>query len=171
MTLQKSIPLALICLLGCNSSSRDESERSSRKADPPSVARSADAVPTIIAVPRPNSGRFTTEQAKALLQQFLDRSIPVQKTDPIVTEWKSPTQGIRIHVTADEKVEIVDYFGKDLTRVDSIEAALDSTMTLGNERSVLLTAVTMGWDSPTKASVVEILFQPSVQIYLVANDK
>ena len=92
------------------------------------------------------------------------------KTDAIVTEWKSPTQGIRIHITADETVEIVDYLGRDLAGLDSINAALDSTMTYGNERSVLLTSETDGWDSPTKRAVINLLFQPSVQIYLVGND-
>ena len=85
-------------------------------------------------------------------------------------QWESPTQGIRIHVAADDEVEIIDYFGRNLTGINSIDAALDSTMTMGNEQSVLLTSETAGWESPTKKAIIEILFQPSVQIYLVGND-
>jgi len=105
-----------------------------------------------------------------MLPQFLQRSMPIEKTDTIVTHWKSPTQGIRIHITKDDNVEIIDYLGQNLTGADSITAALDSTMTKGNERSVLLTSETAGWKSPTRKSVIEILFQPSVQIYLVGKD-
>ena len=96
--------------------------------------------------------------------------MPIQKTDTLVTKWESPTQGIRVHITKDDNVEIIDYLGQNVTGAGSINAALDSTMTYGNERSVLLTSETAGWESPTKKSVIEILFQPSVQIYLIGND-
>ncbi len=121
-------------------------------------------------MPRPNSGTFSTDEAITLLPQFLQRSTPIQKTDKIVAQWQSPTQGIRIHVTADETVEIIDYLGRNLTGLDSIDDALDSTMTYGNQRSVLLTSEVAGWDSVTKTALIDILFQPSVQIYLVGND-
>ena len=69
----------------------------------------------------------------------------------------------------DDTVEIIDYLGRKLTGIDSIDCALNSTMTDGNERSVLLTSDIAGWESPTKRAVIDILFQPSVQIYLVGN--
>lgn len=167
--MKKSIALILACFVGCIASSQDDGELQSEIATPHAETTSNIDLPSVIAVPRPNSGNYSTEEARALLPRFLGRSIPVPKTAAVVTEWKSPTQGIRIHVTEDDDVEIVDYLGRNLTGTDSIDAALDSTMTRGNERSVLLTSETDGWETPTKKSVVEILFQPSVQIYLIGN--
>ena len=167
--MHKSLSLLLLCLLGCNASSQNDGDRSPQDATA-SSARDQDAVPSIFAAPRPNSGEFSIEEATAQLSQFLQRSKPIQKTDAIVTQWKSPTQGIRIHVTADDEVQIVDYLGRNLTGMESIDEALDSTMTLGNERSVLLTSDVAGWESPAKKKIIDTLFQPSVQIYLVGNN-
>ena len=168
--MNKSITLLFVFLLGCNASSQNNAGNSSQKADPPPTVDAQNDVPVIFAVPRPNSGKFSTEDATALMPEFFQRSSATAKSDSIVTEWKSPTQGIRIHIAADDTVEIVDYLGHDLVGLDSIDAALDSAMTAGNERSVLLTSETDGWDSPTRKAVIDALFQPSVQIYLVGND-
>jgi hypothetical protein len=168
--MHKSIPLLLLCLLGCNASSQNEVDRIAQDANLPAATNSRNADPSIFAVPRPNSGTFSTDEATTLLPQFLQRSTPIQKTDKTVTQWQPPTQGIRIHVTADETVEIIDYLGRNLTGLDSVNDALDSTMTHGNQRSVLLTSEVAGWDSATKKALIDILFQPSVQIYLVGND-
>lgn len=168
--MNKSLLLLLVCFVGCNASSREDSDGSSEHEGLPHTADAGNVAASIFAVPRPNSGTFSTDEATTLMPEFFRRSMATLKTDAIVTEWKSPTQGIRIHITADETVEIVDYLGRDLAGLDSINAALDSTMTYGNERSVLLTSETDGWDSPTKRAVINLLFQPSVQIYLVGND-
>ena len=167
--MNKSFALLLIVLCGCNASSENNAERNSQGINSPAAVNGSNVVPTIYAVPRPNSGKFSTEEAKALLPQFLKRSIPILKTDTIVTKWESPTQGIRIHVAVDDTIEIIDYLGRNLIGLDSIDDALDSTMTYGNEQSVLLTSETDNWDSPDKKAVIDALFQPSVQIYLVGN--
>ena len=166
--MHKSLILLLVFFLGCNTSQND-GDQSSLNTTPNSAANSLGDTQAIFAVPRPNSGKFSTDEATKLLPQFLQRSTPIQKNDTIVTQWESPTQGIRIHVTADDTVEIIDYLGRKLTGIDSIDCALNSTMTDGNERSVLLTSDIAGWESPTKRAVIDILFQPSVQIYLVGN--
>ena len=187
--MRKSITLLLLLLLGCNTAPPNGNDRIEHDASPPSAIKQ-DASPSsaieqgsdlssdtdmhgvdlaIFKVPRPNSGEFSTEEATTLLPKFLERSTPTQKTETLVTQWRSPTQGIRIHVTADDTVEIVDYFGINLTGLESIGDALDSTLTDGNERSVLLTAEVAGWDTDTKKALIDILFQPSVQIYLVGE--
>ena len=155
----KSLILLLVFLLGCNTSQND-GDQSSLNTTPNSAANSLGGTQTIFAVPHPNSGKFSTDEAAKLLPQFLQRSTPIQKSNTIVTQWESPTQAIRIHVTADDTVEIVDYLGRKLTGIDSIDGALNSTMTHGNERSVLLTSDIAGWESPTKRAVIDILFQP-----------
>ena len=170
LLMNKSLLLLLACLVGCNSSPQNDATNDSQTEEFAPTVIAQDEAPVIFAVPRPNSGKFSTDKATALMPEFFKRSTTTAKTDPLVTEWKSPTQGIRIHVTADDTVEIVDYLGRDLVGLDSIDAALDSTMTNGNERSVLLTSDTEGWASPTKKAVIDALFQPSVQIYLVGND-
>lgn len=166
--MNKLLALLLVVLCGCNTSSEDNAEPNSRDVDSPAV-NSREVTRMIFAVPRPNSGKFSSEEALALLPQFLERSIPTLKTNTIVTTWESPTQGIRVHVTVDDTVEVIDYLGRNLTGLDSIDGALDSTITYGNERSVLLTSETDSWDSPNKKALIEVLFQPSVQLYLVGN--
>ena len=124
---------------------------------------------SIIAVPRPNSGTFTTEQATKLRPEFLNRSAPLPATHEMITKWKSPTQGIRVHVNADETVEVVNFCGAKSVGPNTIHDALDSTLTVGNERSVLLTSDSRGWDSAVKLQVVSLLFDPSVQIYIAVS--
>lgn len=167
--MKKSLFLLFVCILGCNGSSQQDSEPVLRETDMPDVVANEKVEPVIFEVPRPNSGRFSTEEATALMPEAFQRSAAIQKSDPIVTNWKAPTQSIRIHLTADETVEIVDFFGMEQVGVDSIDAAIASTCTDGNASSVLLTSETEGWDSPTKKAIIEILFQPSVQIYLVGK--
>ena len=167
--MHKSLALLLLCFLSCNALSQN-GDPGSQDASSSAAKDAQNTDLSIFAVPRPNSGKFSTEEATALLPQFLQGSMPIQKTDTLVTKWESPTQGIRVHITKDDNVEIIDYLGQNVTGAGSINAALDSTMTYGNERSVLLTSETAGWESPTKKSVIEILFQPSVQIYLIGND-
>ena len=167
--MHKSLTLLLAFLCGCNASSQIDADRDPPSAMPPPAVDAHHGARSIFAVPRPNSGTFSTEEATALLPQFLSRSVPVSKTDTLATQWQSPTQGIRIHIIADDKLEIIDFSGNYLTGLDSIDGALDSTMTDGNERSVLLTSETGGWTSPTKQAAIDILFQPSVQIYLVGQ--
>src|SRR5262249_10185399 len=130
------------------------------------------------------SGEFTSEKATKLLPEFLKRSSPLPASHDVISTWKSPTQGIRVHVNADETVEVVNYFGRKEVvnffaekNVDffgersvgtrTIRAALDSTMTEGNESSVLLTSDNAGWETPVKQAIVSLLFEPSVQIYIV----
>lgn len=166
--MNKLLIILFACFIGCNDSQENDGEPSSQAAN--STADTGGTVPTIFAVPRPNSDKYSTDEATALLPKFIERTTPIPKSSPVVTQWNSPTQGIRIHVTADDTVEIVDYFGQNLTGLDSIGRALDSTMTDGNEQSVLLTSEIAGWETPVKKAVLQALFQPSVQIYLVGND-
>ncbi len=102
-----------------------------------------------------------------LLPRFLERSTPVTAANEVIAQWKSPTQGIRIHVTANETIEVYNCFGSKSVGLETINDALNSTMTYGNERSVLLTSDRAGWETPVKKKVVSLLFQPSVQIYIV----
>ncbi|QDV26967.1 hypothetical protein [Aureliella helgolandensis] len=156
--------LLLIVALGCNSHEDSDFASSSETS-----ILETDRPISIVAVPRPNSGQFSTDLATKLLPEFLAKSVAVSAMDNVVTGWKSPTQGIRIHVSAEDTVHIVDYLGVASVGLGTIPDALNSTMTLGNERSVLLTSDTTGWETPTKQKVVEVLFQPSVQIYIASG--
>ena len=111
--MNKLLALLLVVLCGCNTSSEDNAEPNSRDVDSPAV-NDREVTRMIFAVPRPNSGKFSSEEALALLPQFLERSIPTLKTNTIVTTWESPTQGIRVHVTVDDTVEVIDYLGRSI---------------------------------------------------------
>jgi len=158
---KKLLAMALACTLGCNARSQDGFDQKVQN-ESPAIEESRKSVRTIIPVPDQNS-----EDAAAQFFQFIERSIPVKNDDPLITEWESPTQGIRIHLTAENKILIVDFFGQNLTGLGSIQDAIESTIAFGNQKSVLLTSETQGWKSPIKKKVVEIIFQPHVQVYLV----
>ncbi len=104
----------LILLLGCNRSLHVDDKTTQSSGGKPGNVDKSDNPTSIVAVPRPNSGRYSTEEATQLLPEFLERSTPILPTDPIVTRWESPTQGIRVHVTANDTVEIIDYLGRKL---------------------------------------------------------
>ena len=170
MCLVRTITLLMLFLLaGCRPDSTTLESTDAAPFNESTELSKAETGLTIIAVPRPNSGEFTTGQATKLLPEFLERSAPILATDDIITKWKSPTQGIRVHVNADETVEVVNYVGTKAVGADTINDALDSTMTFGNARSVLLTSDNAGWETPMKRQVVTLLFQPSVQIYIVVG--
>lgn len=126
---------------------------------------------TIIEIPRPNSGTYTTEEATTLLPKTIARSRAVDPENALVAEWKNPTHGFRVHVTANNDIETVNFFGKKQSGMDGLTSALklSEAMQHGNPLSVLLTSETDGWQTDKKNQIVETLFRPSIQLYIVTD--
>src|SRR5438874_8677999 len=59
---------------------------------------------TIIAIPRPNSGTYTTAEATTLLPKTIERSRAIDPKTHLVAQWKNPTHGFRVHVTANNDI-------------------------------------------------------------------
>jgi RNA polymerase sigma factor (sigma-70 family) len=126
---------------------------------------------TIIAIPRPNSGTYTTAEATVLLPKTLEKSRAVDPKSALVAGWKNPTHGFRVHVTARDDMETVDFFGKKKTGMAGLKSALalSEAMQHGNPISVLLTSETDGWQTAKRKQLVAMLFQPSIQLYIVTD--
>ena len=123
---------------------------------------------TVYEVPRPNSGTFSTAQATALLPKAMKRSTGIGHQHDMVQGWNGPTQSIRVHVQRDGTVRTTDFFNDEHFGLDAIQQSIDSVPRWGNAVSVLLTSDTDGWDDlQEKRDVLNVLFTPSVQIYVV----
>jgi hypothetical protein len=126
---------------------------------------------TITEVPRPNSGTYTTEEATKLLPKTMSRSQAVDAKIPIVAEWKNPTHGFRVHIKANNDIDVVDWFGAKKSGMAGLKSALDlsEAMLRGNPMSVLLTSETNGWQSDKEQQILKMLFRPSIQLYIVTD--
>jgi hypothetical protein len=126
---------------------------------------------TITEIPRPNSGTYTTEEATTLLPKTMARSRAVHPDSTLVAGWKNPTHGFRVHVTANNDIETVNFFGEKQPGMGGLTSALalSEAMQNGNPLSVLLTSETDGWQTDKKQQILERLFRPSIQLYIVAD--
>src|SRR5262249_51629098 len=115
------------------------------------------------------SGAYTTAEATALLPKTIARSRAVDPRSALVAGWKNPTHGFRVHVTANHKIETVNFFGTKKSGMDGLTSALElsESMQYGNPLSVLLTSDTDGWQTDTKRQILKRLFKPSIQLYIV----
>lgn len=127
----------------------------------------------ITEVPRPNSGTYTTEKATKLVQFTMARSRAIDPHLPLVAEWRRPTmQGFRVHITAQGDIQVLDSGTGKKSGLDGLLAAVrwSSDRLLGNPLSVLVTAEIDGWHTATQQQVLDILFRPSIQLYIVTDN-
>jgi hypothetical protein len=126
---------------------------------------------TITEIPRPNSGTYTTEEATTLLPKTIARSRAIDASSALVAGWNNPTHGFRVHVTTKNDIETVNFFGEKHSGMDGLKSALElsEAMQHGNPLSVLLTSETDGWQTKTKEQILGMLFQPSIQLYIVTD--
>ena len=122
---------------------------------------------SVSGIPRPNSGGYSTTQAAKLLPELLAKSSGIKSDHSLISNWQGPTQSIRVHVDRDGTIRTTNYFGETHTGLQSVTAAIDGVPRFGNYVSVLLTSDSDGWDTPEKQCVIDVLFIPGVQIYVV----
>ena len=173
--LMRSISFGLLFLLiGCsnpNAANRPEDSTPTGTTNPLPKEDLTRPSPSIIEVPRPNSGTYTTEKAAQLLPTVLAKSTGINPQNELVVGWKNPTHGFRVHVDSENNITVHDYFGKEATGMDGLNAALElsTAMLHGNPLSVLLTADADGWNTETNRKIIEKLFQPSIQLYVMVG--
>jgi hypothetical protein len=126
---------------------------------------------TIIEIPRPNSLTYTEEEATALLPKTIAQSRAVDPQHPLVAQWKSPTNGFRVHVTAKNEIETVDVLGEKRSGMAGLILALQTSQAMqwSNPLSVLLTSETDGWHGDDQRKILDLLFRPSIQLYMVTD--
>ena len=123
----------------------------------------------IVELPRPNSGAFTTKEATELLDATLSKTVGLPLNHVLIQEWNNPYVGFHVHIDKNGDITVVDFFGKQKHGWKSFLEAryLTHAMIGGNPGGVLMTSDTDGWDSPEKRMVVESLFEPAIQIFIV----
>lgn len=141
----------------------------------------ADSDTHIVALPRPNSGTFTYEEAEARKHEIYDMRL----TEPF-REWKNPTTGGALHITADDSIAVYQYTMAMVHQSpDSFSAVIPqcgmqwiiiepaeirdyvSGISHGNPASVLITSELDPRKSASFQHVLDTLFVPSTQIYYV----
>ena len=133
----------------------------------------------VVEIPRPNSGAYSSPEAKKLLPGFLNKTAGINPDNEIIQNWKGRTQSVHVHVDRDGGIRSIcvgiEYlsggpipeFHTARLGLDGLETTMGMQPRWGNQLSVLMTSDTDGWHGPAKQSVIDTLFTPSVQIYTV----
>ncbi len=156
---------------GCDrSATRQESvmhEQDARTA----IDNSDDKGITVLKIPRPNSGTYTTDRATELLPATLKRSAAVSRDHAIYTKWKNPTHGFRVFIHGDGTIETTNVLNETGKGMEGLKAALELSRAMqdGNPLGALIASETAGWTSETKSAIINMLFQPSIQLYIVGK--
>jgi hypothetical protein len=122
--------------------------------------------PTVVELPRPNSGTFTFAQAEARKSEIYSLAQSGMKTD-----WKNPYMGFCVHITRDDEVVVYGSFfpftrsGK--MSVQELEKVVTDHPLAGNPLGVLITSERDPHSSAVLPRVAELLFRPSIQIFYV----
>jgi len=165
--------IPILIAIGCSGAVDDSnSENSANRGAPTNeIASPNENDLSVIEVPRPNSGTYTTEQAEKRLIPALERSVGIASDSLLITDWKNPTHGFRVYVDANGKIHTVDFLDRSSTGMDGLNAALDLShaMQHGNPLSVLVASETSGWTNETKSKIIKLLFQPSIQLYVIGK--
>ena len=120
----------------------------------------------IAEIPRPNSGEFSTAEATRLLPESLKRCAGINGQHDIVQNWDNEFR-IRVHVFRDGRIRVTDWGGNESFGIIALEDSMVNFPRWGGATNALMTSDTDGWATPEKKQVIERLFQPAWQIYVV----
>jgi uncharacterized protein YpmS len=122
--------------------------------------------PTVVELPRPNSGTFTFAQAEARKSEIYSLVQSGMKSD-----WKNPYMGFCVHITRDDEVVVYGTFfpftrsGK--MSIQELEKVVTDHPLEGNPLGVLITSERDPYSSAVLPRVAELLFRPSIQVFYV----
>lgn len=140
-----------------------------------SFAQSAEEAPKVLPLPRPNSGTYTYEQAETTKDRILSNAPSKPMKD-----WKNPTAGLSIHVTAADTFTVyASHPGPPLTsEADLKEGATPEeikeilsragAILFGNPESILITSDRPLSESKTFPALLKVIFVPSIQLYYLS---
>ena len=123
----------------------------------------------IVELPRPNSGTFSTIAATQLRPEFLSQAVGISPEHALIKNWKNPYFGFHVHVAKNGTLVVTDQFGITSTGRKSFDDAreLMFSMLEGNPGGVLITSDTDEWDDQNELALVDSLFEPAIQIFIV----
>jgi hypothetical protein len=128
---------------------------------------------SVIALPRPNSGAFSSAQAEARKSEIFSNT-----PSPRLEDWKNPYMGFCIHIAKDDSTTVYNHWQKALPEynrprpnqtVAEIKKLIDELPLEGNPAGVLVTSDAPLKDSKTLQKMLEVLFVPSVQLFYVRS--
>lgn len=135
----------------------------------------------VVELPRPNSGTYSYEQAGARKHEVLQAA----QTE-MMTDWSNPLRsfGFSIHIEQDGQLTIYNgspfasspwevdegaefVYRTEVIGIDELPALLDRYHGIqwGNPLGVLVTTSVKPNESDVFDQVVELLYQPSIQLY------
>ena len=120
----------------------------------------------IALIPRPNSGEFTTAEAPRLLPYHLEKCSGISNRHELVKNANNRFR-VLVHVFRDGGIRVVDSWQNGSYGIPALEQSMVNFPRWGGTTSVLITADTDGWDTPEKKQVIDRLFQPAWEIYVV----
>lgn len=151
----------------------------------PNISSFDTALVEVVELPRPNSGKFTFEEAEKRKGEIFEMQL-----SPKHFEWKNPTTGGAIHITNNDEIEVYQftmglmYMGKDVdangdTVVIADLAPKDTSIIvtkeelkyhvggigMGNPASVLITSEYNLKQSKSLPMILDEVFEPASQIY------
>jgi hypothetical protein len=126
-------------------------------------------MPSVVELPRPNSGTFSFQQAEARKSEILSNT-PTSRLD----NWKNPYVGFCVHVGKDDSLTVYGHSMKGLPGYSKpriglsaadIKKLVDELPLAGNPAGILVTSDLPLKDSKAIREVLKVLFVPSVQLF------
>ncbi|MHA3773939.1 hypothetical protein ACXR0O_20600 [Verrucomicrobiota bacterium sgz303538] len=140
-----------------------------------SISAGDKPTPSVVELPRPNSGTFSFQQAEARKSEILSNA-----PTPKLENWKNPFMGFCVHIGKDDSLTVYSHFMKGLPEYSQLRTGqsvadikkLTVELPLGgNPAGVLITSDLPLKDSKVIHELLKILFVPSVQLFYVGGTK
>lgn len=142
-----------------------------------SFAKEGHSGQSVVELPRPNSGTFTTEEAEARKIEILSNK-PTGKIIP----WKNPFSGFSIHIHSDDSITVYGSSGRfvielekgnELTKqsVHEVRKLAESILLFGNPAGILITSDRPLKESKVIADVLAATFVPSIQLFYATTSE
>jgi hypothetical protein len=131
--------------------------------------------PSVMELPRPNSGTFSFAQAEARMSEILSNA-----PTPKLENWRNPYMGFSLHISKDDSLTVYDHWLKAFPEyskprpsqsVAEIKKFIDELPLAGNPAGVLVTSDAQLMDSKRIREILKVLFVPSVQLFYVKSSQ
>jgi hypothetical protein len=140
-----------------------------------SVSGGEKQTPSVVELPRPNSGAFSFQQAEARKSEILFNT-PTSKLE----NWKNPYMGFCVHVGKDDSLTVYGHWMKrvpEYSKPRTGQSAADIKKLAGelplegNPAGVLITSDLPLKNSKAMRELLNVLFVPSVQLFYARSSE
>jgi hypothetical protein len=130
---------------------------------------------SVIELPRPNSGTFSSAQAETRKSEIFSNT-----PSPRLEGWKNPYMGFCVHIAKDDRITVYNHWLKALPEynkprpdqtVADIKKLIKELPLEGNPAGVLVTSDVSLKDSKAIHEILRVLFVPSVQLFYARSSE